>query len=397
MTDRADVVVQWAGSRATGTIRDGIQRVVAGIGLLGDDLTVVIACAGAGDGEATESPGGPAAIVPIDTAPLDRIPMITALPRDPYRTLFTLGRRHDARALLMLGTGDDQLTPGMVASLVRPLIADAVDVVTPGYQRQIFDGLLNAAVVSPLTRTLYGRRVNGQLGLDFGFSARVAQRWGIGDEEVPVTRPVWLLPQAVADDMHICEVPVPVRLPPTPESIDLSALLSHVLGSLFTDLEPRAPFWQRVVRSRAVPAIGRVDADADATATPVDVRPMIDSFGLAYRNLQSVWPLVLPPATLVELKRLTLADPARFRLDDGLWARIVYDFALAHRLRTINREHLLRAFVPLYLAWVASYATDAQRGTRAMADARLEQLCQAFEHEKPYLVRRWRWPDRFNP
>ena len=81
MTDRADVVVQWAGSRATGTIRDGIQRVVAGIGLLGDDLTVVIACAGAGDGEATESPGGPATIVPIDTAPLDRIPMITALPR----------------------------------------------------------------------------------------------------------------------------------------------------------------------------------------------------------------------------------------------------------------------------------------------------------------------------
>ena len=124
---------------------------------------------------------------------------------------------------------------------------------------------------------------------------------------------------------------------------------------------------------------------------------MIESFSLAYRNLQSVWPLVLPPATLVELKRLTIAEPARFRLADDLWARIVFDFTLAHRLRTINRDHLLKALVPLYLAWVASYATEVQGATRAMADVRLEQLCQAFEAEKPYLVRRWRWPDRFNP
>jgi len=124
---------------------------------------------------------------------------------------------------------------------------------------------------------------------------------------------------------------------------------------------------------------------------------MIESFALAYRNLQSVWTLVLPPATLVELKRLSLADPARFRLADDLWARIVFDFALAHRLRIINRDHLLKALVPLYLAWVASYATEVLGASGAMADVRLEQLCQAFETEKPYLVRRWRWPDRFNP
>jgi len=29
------------------------------------------------------------------------------------------------------------------------------------------------------------------------------------------------------------------------------------------------------------------------------------------------------------------------------------------------------------------------------ADARIEQLALAFEAEKPYLVSRWRWPERF--
>ena len=64
---------------------------------------------------------------------------------------------------------------------------------------------------------------------------------------------------------------------------------------------------------------------------------------------------------------------------------------------TISRDHLLRALTPLYLAWVASYALEMRGQTRAAADGRLERLCLAFEAEKPYLVRRWRWPDRFNP
>jgi len=30
-------------------------------------------------------------------------------------------------------------------------------------------------------------------------------------------------------------------------------------------------------------------------------------------------------------------------------------------------------------------------------EARVERLCRAFESSKPYLISRWRWPDRFNP
>jgi hypothetical protein len=235
----------------------------------------------------------------------------------------------------------------------------------------------------------------GQIGLDFGFSAKVANRWGSGEHDAPVPRPTRIEPQAIVEDLRVCQTQLDARLPPT-DSIDLSAIISQVLGSLFIDLEQRASFWQRVQRSQSVPTFG--------TATPpvagsdhVDVRPMIESFRLAFKNLQSVWTLVLPPATLVELKRLTVVDAGAFRLPDALWARIIFDFALGHRLRTINRDHLLRALVPLYLAWVASYATEAQGTTPAASDARLDQLCQAFETEKPYLVRRWRWPDRFNP
>ena len=82
---------------------------------------------------------------------------------------------------------------------------------------------------------------------------------------------------------------------------------------------------------------------------------------------------------------------------DELWARSVYDFALAHRLRTISRDHLLRAVTPLYLGWVASYALEMENASARAAEQRFERLGQAFEANKGYLVSRWRWPDRFNP
>jgi hypothetical protein len=124
---------------------------------------------------------------------------------------------------------------------------------------------------------------------------------------------------------------------------------------------------------------------------------MLELFRLGARDLPEVWSLVLPPASLFELRKLSSLAPGQFRMPDELWARIVYDFALGHRLRTINRDHLLRAMTPLYLGWLASYALEMQNATVRAAEQRLERLCQAFEANRPYLVSRWRWPDSFNP
>jgi hypothetical protein len=116
---------------------------------------------------------------------------------------------------------------------------------------------------------------------------------------------------------------------------------------------------------------------------------------MAYTNLAEIWALVLPPNSLLGLKHLSLMPPARFHLADALWVRIVYDFMLAYRQRTINRGHLLGALTPLYLAWVASHIILANGGTPP--EQHIQELVAIFENDKAYLVSRWRWPDRFNP
>jgi hypothetical protein len=123
---------------------------------------------------------------------------------------------------------------------------------------------------------------------------------------------------------------------------------------------------------------------------------MLDYFRLAYTNLHEIWSLVLPPNSLLGLKKLSQMPPASFRMSDTLWTHIVYDFILAYRLRTLNRGHLLGALTPLYLAWVASHLLMTSDGL-ITPEAHIEALATAFETDKPYLVSRWRWPDRFNP
>src|SRR5205823_11272898 len=124
---------------------------------------------------------------------------------------------------------------------------------------------------------------------------------------------------------------------------------------------------------------------------------LIDSFQLGARNLLEVWGAILPPSTLVELRKLARPGAGGFRMPDEMWARIIYDFALAHRLRTINRDQMLRAMTPIYLGWVASYAIELENASREDVVARLESLGAADESNNSYFVSRWRWLVRVNP
>ncbi len=207
--------------------------------------------------------------------------------------------------------------------------------------------------------------------------------------------PLWPVNEAAVAGFSITEIDAGSRILPHPAEPDLNTILPGLTGSLFADIEAKAAFWQRArqaPQTRNSPPNGQSAQAADAAA---DIAPMVQAFRLAYSNLLEIWSLVLPPNTLLGLKRLSLADGAAFRMPESLWARIVYDFLLAHRLRTINRGHLLGALIPLYLAWVASHINVVSSGVDP--ERHIETAAMAFEIEKPYILSRWRWPDRFNP
>ncbi|HXH25775.1 MAG TPA: hypothetical protein VNI78_11030, partial [Vicinamibacterales bacterium] len=169
----------------------------------------------------------------------------------------------------------------------------------------------------------------------------------------------------------------------------------QVVGSLFADLERRAARWQRTRGSVPVQRFGTAAAAEPLRAPAVDVERLLEAFRLGSRELGDIWTWVLPARAIVELRKLADAPVAAFRVDDGLWARVVYDFALGYRLRVLPREHLLRSLVPLYSGWLASFILQVRELGAEAVEARVEELAAAFEAQKPYLISRWRWPERF--
>lgn len=339
--------------------------------------------------------------VEIRFVPLALSPNPSAIPwlgdSAAYQAVFALGQEMGVSACAVVASDLAALRPDALQALLAPLRENRCDLCMPVYPLGKFEGLLNSSILAPLPRALYGKRVGFPLAPDFGISSRL-----LPTLEQPVRQLVsqgktllWPATEAAVRGHEICQTYFNVRHVPG-DGLDLSTVIAQTVGPLFAEMEGHAALWQRVRGSQPVETTGSPLAPA-VEDSAVDVSPMLETFALGFRNLQEVWALVLPPVTLLELKRLSRMGADQFRMPDQLWVRIVYDFALAYRLRTLSRTHLLGALTPLYLGWAASHVLEVSKMRARDAQQRVERLARAYEDEKPYLLSRWRWPDRFNP
>lgn len=314
---------------------------------------------------------------------------------DSFRATFEVAQRLNSRACAVVASDLSGSTVDWVSLLLQPVIEEQFDLVTPCYARHPYEGMINRAIVYPLVRALYGKQIRHPMGPDFGLSGRLLSRVAGVPRGRAHSLPS-LAAEAITAGMPLCQSHLGSRGFSPADGSDLSSILAQILGPLFLDVEKYAAHWQRARGSQAIREFGH-PTYAEAPETAVDVSRMIESFQLGTRNLPEVWSIILPPSTLVDLRRLARNPAAQFRMPDTLWAHVVYDFALAHRLRTISRDQMLRAMTPIYLGWVASYALELEHATPEAVEQRLEQLCVVYEETKSYFVSRWRWPDRFNP
>ncbi len=330
----------------------------------------------------------------ITTAPVTT-PSWTLTATD-FVNAYQLAQKHDARNILLLGGESGSLSAEAIRNLGTAVVSKSTDLAMPHYDLPPNAGLVNSAILYPLTRALFATRARFPLAIDLGLSLRMAERLAAAGQRFTALNQsdaiVWPISEAIVAGFGIEEFEAGGRALPQPTDPDIRTILGHVTGSLFADVENKAALWQR---PRRLPPPRPSAPQRNAVEGPTDIAPMIEGFRLAYSNLQEIWSLVLPPNTLLGLKRLSVTDPASFRMPENLWARIVYDFLIAYRLRTINRGHLLGALIPLYLAWVAGHINSA--ASSVDAERHIEAVAAAFDADKPYLVSRWRWPDRFNP
>jgi hypothetical protein len=318
-----------------------------------------------------------------------------------YRTAFSFAQQMGAKACCVVEPGMAAVTPEWILSLIQPIVESEFDIIAPVYHRHKYEGLLVKGLLYPVVRALFGKRLRHPLGSDFGFSSGLVRHCLSVDswdsEAVHRDIDLWINLQAVSANMKVGQVRLGHRPRPKKDAAqDVSSILANVVGALYISMERTAEVWQRIRGSQPVPTMG-LRFELEEGPSPVDASSMTKSFRVGYENLKEIWSLILPPASLLELKKITRETEEMFRMSDELWARTVYDFAVGHRLGIIGRDHLLRALTPLYMGWAASFILGVKELRISQVEERIEQLALVFEKEKPYLISRWRWPDRFMP
>lgn len=399
----ADVVVGIAGTVSPEEIRARAERILRELGSgVVSSLRFVFAWPGprlaeSADGAAPENPA--LSLLPF-SPPAQATGEFWSGVSANQRAVLSLAASLNARVCIVLGSDLAALDAHSIQLLAYAVLDRQCGLVMPVYPAGKYDGLLNSGILSPLSRALYGRRIRYPLTFDFAASGALCATLARTSPVVASSGEALLWPVTIAATQHsqvaVGQVHIDVQHKVATEGLELSAVLGELTGSLFQEMDLCASHWQRIRGSQATPTWGN-PGDGSPDAQVIDPQPMLDSFLLGSKNLDEVWRLIVPPNSLLELRRLTRLPPDQFRMPDDLWASVVYDFALAWRLRTISRGHLLGALTPLYLGWVASYVREVSGLSNAAAEQRLEQLARAWEEKKPYLLSRWRWPDRFNP
>jgi glucosylglycerate synthase len=368
---------------------------------------IVLADGGSHDGTvaaAREAVSDPGRLIEVGYSPLPTAPVnlpYHGLPGRPraLRAVLEVARDRQAAVCVLLDAGAQAIEASWIERLVQPVLGGAFDYVSPYHLRHPYDGAITKSILHPVFRAVYGVGLHQPAAGDFACSLDLVRYCLDQDfwesEGVEAGIDIWLASATVCGGFRICEAVLGAHRTSAPSEAgsDLSTTIAQVVSSLFADLERYVDVWQRVRGSTTVPVTGSVRPSRPG-APSINLDRMVESFRLGYRELRDVWTWVLPPKSIVALRKAAEAPPQDFRLDDALWARIIYDFAIGYRLRVLPQDHLLRSLTPLYTGWMASFIVQTRNRRAEDVDQRLEEVCRAFEVEKPYLISRWRWPER---
>lgn len=311
-----------------------------------------------------------------------------------FRAIFEIAFSLNAKACVVVDSDLRSITPEWIELLVKPILEQGFDYVSPLYHRHKYDGTITNSIVYPITRALYGKRIRQPIGGDFGFSGRLAEFYLTKDVwDTDVARygiDIWMTTTAVTNNFKVCQAFLGAKIhdPKDPGS-DLSAMLFQVVGSTFDLMEEYAGIWKTVDGSEDIPTFGFQYA-VGLEPVSVNLQRMIEKFRLGIRELLDIWRVFIP-ADIVEF--LSQAGDARediLHIPDEIWARIIYSFAVATHDKALNKEHLLKSLTPLYIGRVASFVIETWEYSAEEVESKINALCETFEKEKRQFIGHWK-------
>jgi len=312
-----------------------------------------------------------------------------------FRNLFKKAVELKAHAVVVVDADLRSITPEWIRNLGEPLFKGFA-YVAPLYVRHKYDGTITNGIAYPMTRALYGRRVRQPIGGDFGFSGKLAKVYlesDLWDEAVShFGIDIWMTTLAISQRSQVCQAFLgrpKIHRTKDPAS-HLGPMFRQVIGTVMKLMGEFDGIWTRVRYSRPTSIYGFGLGEVEMPpGVDVSAQKLFASFQDGFKSYGEVWKEILSEVVYGKLTEIGTLAVNGFDFPTDLWARLLFDAALAYRSSDLDKELLVDSLIPLYYGKTLSFVKKTAGMSIQQAEDAIEEDCMVFELAKPYLVKRW--------
>jgi glucosylglycerate synthase len=312
-----------------------------------------------------------------------------------FHAIFEIASRLRTRICIVVDSDLRSITPEWIRLLGEPVWKNSYGFVAPYYIRHKYDGTITNNLAYPLTRALYGRRIRQPIGGDFGFTGSLALLFSHMDVwETDIAKfgiDIWMTTMAVTEGFRVCQSAMGLKIHNVKDpGSDLASMFMQVASTILYLMGDNEVKWMGVKASTDTRVFGDVRYE-DPGDVEINIENLIDHFISEYADYVKIWEQILEPANMLEVAYARQsASSAALIFPETLWAKIVYDFAVAYNFNCdIPCAEIVKAMVPLYCARTAAFALQTANMTNMEAEQLVQIQAEEFEWQKPYLVQKW--------
>src|SRR4051812_1765980 len=266
------------------------------------------------------------------------------------RTIFQIAHALKVQALVVVDSDLRSIVPEWIELLAGPIQKGGFDFVAPLYSRYKYDGTITNTVTYPMTRALYGLRIRQPIGGDFGVSGDLVRHYLEQDDwDADVSKfgiDIWMTTKAITGGFAVCQTRLGAKVhDPKDPGADLGPMFSQVVATLMRLTDEHAERWLETRGSHDIPIYG-FERLLDPPPLTVNVTRLLDEFANGRRTFGDAWQLALARENVDALNDLAddadvATETGPFTFPDELWARVIYDCAIAHHERRIPLDKLI--------------------------------------------------------
>ena len=319
-----------------------------------------------------------------------------------FRNLFEKVIELKAKAIVVVDADLKSITPKWIKHLGEPLF-NGFSYVAPLYVRHKYDGTITNGIAYPMTRALYGRRIRQPIGGDFGFSGKLARIYlesDLWDDYIAnFGIDIWMTTLAICSKVRVCQAFVgkPKIHRVKDPGADLGPMFRQVIGTIFKMITHFQPVWLRIKYSRPTAIFGFGLGETEMPPEiNVNEERLRNQFHEGFVKFGEIWQQILSKDIYRKLLEIRELNEERFNFPVELWARLLFDIAVSYRDEVVDRDLMMESLIPLYFGKTLSFVKKTKRMSIAQAEEAIESECMVFETTKPYLIRRWKEPQKTN-